>query len=51
MLGGSRPLISVAEERGQVLHCAGGAQHQELPHHPDQEESWGAFEGHFIHLC
>ena len=40
-VGGSRALIPMAEECGQVLHGAGGAQHQELPHHSDQEEDWG----------
>ena len=32
---------AVAAQPGQVLLGGGGAQHQDVPHHPDQEEAGG----------
>ena len=35
------PVDAVAAQPGQVLLGGGGAQHQDVPHHPDQEEAGG----------
>ena len=35
------PVDAVAAQPGQVLLGGGGAQHQDVPHHPDQEKAGG----------